>query len=184
MKQRCTNPNNEKYSLYGGRGIRVEFVGYVEFKAWALSSGYALGLSIDRIDSNGNYRPDNCRWATPKQQSNNLRNNVTINAFGETKTVSQWVDDPRCSISYVALIQRCKKPGWTPEEAVSLPAQANGSKRAKDTKTECPAGHDLAKTKVRNGRGDYRCSECTKIRSRGRDRSARKTGDAHVHDQG
>lgn len=182
MKQRCGNPNNEKYPLYGARGIRVEFADYAEFKTWALSSGYAPGLSIDRIDNDGNYTPSNCRWATPQQQSNNRRSNVLLTAFGETKTVAEWVDDPRCSVTYTALIQRVRRAGWAPEEAVSTPAQSNGGARLKDSKVECPAGHDLSKFKVRNKRGDYRCAECTRIKSRGRDRT-RKAGDAHDSDR-
>lgn len=174
MKQRCNNPNSEKYPLYGARGIRVEFTTYTEFKQWALSSGYAPGLSIDRIDPDGNYCASNCRWATPRQQANNLRTNVLLTAFGETKTVSEWVDDPRCSVSRAALSQRVRRSKWTPEEMVSMPAQPNGAARVRDTKTECPAGHDLSVTKVRNRRGDYHCSECSRIKSRGRDRRTKK----------
>ena len=77
MKDRCRNPNASNWKYYGGRGISVcsEWkTDYAKFRSWALSHGYKKGLSIDRIDVNGNYSPDNCRWVTMAEQQRNKRN--------------------------------------------------------------------------------------------------------------
>lgn len=94
MKSRCENPNRSNYDRYGGRGIEVcdEWHSAENFVKWAIESGYQRGLQLDRIDNNGNYCPDNCRWVTPKQNSRNTRRNQFLTIHGETKCVSEWCE--------------------------------------------------------------------------------------------
>jgi len=78
MRERCLTPTYHSYSRYGGRGITIcnEWESYVEFKNWALANGYKDTLTLDRIDNDGNYSFDNCRWSTPQEQAQNTSANV------------------------------------------------------------------------------------------------------------
>lgn len=96
MIYRCTNPERSHYEYYGGRGIKVcqDWVNDFEtFETWALNNGYEESLTIDRIDVNGDYTPDNCRWATRKEQANNTRNNRIITFNGVSKSITQWSEE-------------------------------------------------------------------------------------------
>lgn len=94
MKGRCENPNRPKYKDYGGRGINVceEWHEASNFILWALSHGYERGLQLDRIDNDGDYCPENCRFVTPKENSRNRRNTKRLTVNGETKTVDEWCE--------------------------------------------------------------------------------------------
>lgn len=104
MKGRCSNPNNQDYKRYGGRGITVckEWVdSFANFMEWANKHGYSKKLTLDRIDYNGNYEPDNCRWATPKEQSNNRSSNRMVTIGDETMNVTQWCEKFGIKVSRV-----------------------------------------------------------------------------------
>ena len=94
MKDRCNNPKCPSYKNYGGRGINVcdEWQSFEPFYEWAINNGYRDDLTIDRVDVNGNYEPQNCRWADYKTQANNTRRNVYLSYQGETKTLAEWVE--------------------------------------------------------------------------------------------
>lgn len=118
MISRCYNPRIENYHNYGGRGIKVcdEWrgeEGASNFISWALSKGYKDGLTIDRIDVNGDYTPDNCRWCTQKEQQNNKRSNVYINYNGEKITLTMLAE--RIGIKPATIWWRYKK-GWPIED--------------------------------------------------------------------
>ena len=92
MMDRCYRKNNVNYALYGGRGIKVcdEWHNIEVFEKWAIDNGYRKGLTIDRIDSDGDYEPNNCRWSTMREQTNNRRNTIRLEHNGETHTISEW----------------------------------------------------------------------------------------------
>jgi hypothetical protein len=95
IKWRCYREKSNSYQLYGGRGIKMcdEWKdSYEAFYQWSMSHGYADDLTIDRINTNGNYEPDNCRWITKKEQSRNTRRNIVIKYHGEEKTLPEWCD--------------------------------------------------------------------------------------------
>lgn len=94
MMERCYRENAKNYPDYGGRGITVceEWHNIENFEAWVLQSNYKIGLTIDRIDVNGNYEPSNCKWSTRKEQDNNRRNTVYIECEGKRHTISEWAE--------------------------------------------------------------------------------------------
>lgn len=122
MRQRCNNLFNPKYPRYGARGIKVceEWNSFENFKTWAVNNGYEFGLTLDRENNNEGYNPSNCRWVTPKIQSNNTRRNIKLQVYGEIKTVAEWTKDSRCSVNDQTIYKRLNN-GWAAHDAISQP---------------------------------------------------------------
>lgn len=113
MIYRCTNPNNNRYAFYGGRGIKICDEWLNDFKVfyeWAIDNGYADDLSIDRINVDGNYEPSNCRWATAKEQARNTSRTRYLTIAGETKPLMEWCEIYR--VSHKSANTRISR-GWT-----------------------------------------------------------------------
>lgn len=124
MKQRCGYENANEYERYGGRGIKVcdEWKrNFESFKDWAITNGYCDGLTIDRIDTDGDYTPDNCRWVSYKVQANNKSNNIVIRYQGQSKTLMEWCET--LNLPYSTIYKRIKESGWDCEDALSIPVK-------------------------------------------------------------
>ena len=120
MRRRCFDRRNKRWNNYGGRGIRVcsEWNDYRVFREWALSHGYHEGLTIDRVDVNGDYSPENCRFADAKTQANNTTRNRYIEYNGTMYTMAQLAD--HLGLSYASLQHRIER-GWSMERISSQP---------------------------------------------------------------
>ena len=121
MQERCYNPNYAERQYYSDRGITVcdEWKGnYVAFRNWSLNNGYANNLSIDRIDVNKGYSPDNCRWVDAKVQSRNRRNNLLVTMNGETKILMEWCEE--LGLPYGTVLMRIHR-GWDSVDALTKP---------------------------------------------------------------
>jgi len=116
MMTRCTNPNSANYFNYGGRGIKV-CDSWKSFENFYADMGDANGMTLDRIDVNGNYEPGNCKWSSMKEQGNNKRNNVRIEYCGFDMTAQQWADHTGIGES---TIRRRLKLGWSPEKILTI----------------------------------------------------------------
>lgn len=127
MLARCGNPNNTSYSHYGGRGIAV-CERWLSFENFYADMGDApLGKSLDRIDPNGNYEPNNCRWSTQKEQQRNRVSHRLLTIRGETHPASVWAE--LRGLRQDTLNRRLAR-GWRPEDAVCLPLLPKGSRYA------------------------------------------------------
>lgn len=131
LKNRCYNPNCPKYKNYGGRGIKVckEWLdservingkshlskGRISFEKWALENGYADGLTLDRINVNGDYEPNNCRWVSMKIQENNRTNNRLVTYKNKTQTLAQWCEE--LGLNYKRIHRRINSLNWSIEKA-------------------------------------------------------------------
>lgn len=117
MKQRCNNPRNSHYADYGGRGIKIcerwdQFVNFLEDMGEP-----SPGMSLDRIDVNKGYSPENCRWATIQEQNSNMRRNRLITYQGKTQTVAAWARE--AGVDKRTLKSRLDS-GWSTEDALTI----------------------------------------------------------------
>lgn len=119
MLKRCDNPKSISYKNYGARGITVceEWKQFEPFMEWAIENGYQDHLTIDRIDNDGNYCPDNCRWSSVKEQANNRRTCRFINYNGKTQTMKQWAEET--GIRMGTLYRRLVYLNWSVEKALT-----------------------------------------------------------------
>ena len=127
IKYRCFNAHHSHYKDYGGRGIIMcdEWnKNFQKFYDWAMSNGYdenakKYECTIDRIDNNKGYSPDNCRWVTMKEQTKNKRNSIILTYKGETHCLVDWAEI--VGIGYGTLLSRINKYGWSGEKTLSTP---------------------------------------------------------------
>ena len=122
MKARCLNPKEQHYPLYGGRGIKVCDRWLNSFENFLIDMGNPpVGTSLDRINVNGDYCPENCRWASNKEQANNKRNTVYLTFRGVVKPLTIWAEEKNINQSTLAC--RIFKRGWSVEKALTTPVR-------------------------------------------------------------
>lgn len=130
MKTRCYNQNRKSYKYYGAEGKAVCDEWKDSFKAfydWSMSNGYQDNLTIERIDNSKGYSPDNCKWATMKEQSNNTRRNHLIEYKGKKQNLTQWAEE--LNINYNSLESRVNRLHWDVDRAFKEPKKMK-SKRS------------------------------------------------------
>ena len=125
MKARCDKENATNFKWYGAKGVRYcdAWKYFDVFRKWALQNGYADNMTLDRIDTSGNYAPENCRWVSWKAQQNNRSNNRIITIDGETHTLSEWSDIYGISTK---TIQSRLRYGWSERDAITTPKRRDG----------------------------------------------------------
>lgn len=119
MRGRCYSNKNKDYRYYGERKIKIcdEWLNdFYSFYAWSIKNGYKQGLSIDRIDNDGDYSPNNCRWVTTKEQANNKRRKLYVTFEGQTLSVAEW--SKKLGIPTITIYSRLRK-GFCPSEILS-----------------------------------------------------------------
>lgn len=132
MVTRCTCPKHPTYQRYGARGIKIcdEWLNdKFAFYYWAINNGYSNKLSLDRIDVNGDYSPENCRWADWITQNNNMRSNRILTVNGESHTLAQW--SRITGLMPRTIANRIDVKGWTVEKALTTPLDEKMSKCSK-----------------------------------------------------
>lgn len=122
MKQRCLNPKSRAYERYGGRGIEV-CERWLSFENFVADNEHLVtpGTSLERKDNDGPYSPDNCRWATPREQSRNTSGNKHLTYLGRTQTLVEWAEEK--DLPYHVLLERLYA-GWSTERALTTPPKS------------------------------------------------------------
>lgn len=126
IKKRCLFDTEPRYAQYGGRGIKMdpEWVeSFDHFADWALANGYNDELTIERIDVNGNYCPENCTWITRKEQAFNKRDTIWIDYHGKHVQLRKFCDE--MGLKYDTIHNRITKMGWDAEKAIDIPLYSN-----------------------------------------------------------
>lgn len=157
MKERCNNPNNKSYQLYGARGIKVcdEWESsFHAFRDWALKNGYSPELEIDRIDPDGPYSPDNCRWITKSENSKRSRRNRIFYHGGIGKTLNDWC---KClGLSYRTVNMRMHR-GMSFEDAISKPTRVWSPEELLGKRFGRLTVAEFCHERTRDGRYQYIC---------------------------
>lgn len=135
MRRRCENPTDTHYKWYGGKGVKVIWASFEDFRADMYDSWVAHvekhgkeRTQIDRIDRNGDYCKENCRWVTPSQQQRNRSSNVLLTFNGQTKTAVEWGEET--GITGQQITKRLRR-GWPLNEALTFPKGKVGTLKRK-----------------------------------------------------
>lgn len=121
IKERCYNPNSKSYKRYGGRGIKMcdEWLNdYKSFETWAIANGYAPEFAIDRIDNDGDYSPENCRFVTLSENNQNRCSSRFYTYNGKTQNLTQWCTE--LGLNYRTVMYRMRR-GWSFERSITEP---------------------------------------------------------------
>ena len=116
INDRCNRHTSKNYIGYGSRGINNKFKGFISFKNWAFANGYSDDLSIDRIDNDEGYSPDNCKWSNKVQQANNRRSNNVLHFYNSSFTIREW--SRKLNINHSTLEGRINR-GWSTQRALT-----------------------------------------------------------------
>ena len=165
MIQRCTNPNALAYKYYGGRGIRVcdEWMSYQQF--YLDMGDPPKGMQLDRVDNNGNYSPDNCRWVSCKENQRNKRDNHVIKYRGEEKCLEEWAE---CTGQKANTIHTRIRRGWPIGEALGYVRHEPKNKLSKEQKQSrqreclnCGKVFYPRPQQIKNNQGKYCSNKCS-----------------------
>lgn len=124
MKSRCNNDKTPKFKNHGGRGISVcdQWKDYINFHLWATENGYKDNLSLERIDNDKGYSPENCKWATCSEQNINKRTNRIVTVDGISRTVKEW--SIVTGAKQPTLHARLNDYGWGDEKTIKTPVRS------------------------------------------------------------